>query len=371
MKTPKNSFNNYMYKNWIKKSEDLDYFDFANHCKLPEQQTNSHYASILRVLGESDVKKHINYIQVKYQKGKSNDKTALNFMKKYNKYWKHNDEKYDSNDDESSINEEMDRDHSHETIATRLKKRRLKALEVINDSFMEQLEADAKKLITRTFPTIFLTQLLLCHRSIKDVFNWDNKGMQKELKKSFKKDKRESLTKEFELVEANRSDALVTYLPNIEKSLPSVHALQTAIRMSPVLPQEFDYYLHEDYRIAESFLAISPRKALESKYLGDSAGCLITTYIVNTLFTSKNSTKWNGLGLLVGNEAAASLVSEFVGGIRVGTILKKISDEEKMFANARFIVDQNSLYVKKNHCSKVHCSSLYHIALYLIWPVMT
>jgi hypothetical protein len=70
---------------------------------------------------------------------------------------------------------------------------------------------------------------------------------------------------------------------------------------------------------------------------------------------STNNTKWDGLGLPVRNELATSVVSEFAGGIRAGTIAKKTSDEEKMLSNARLMVDQNSAYVTKKNYSKVHC----------------
>jgi hypothetical protein len=52
MKIPENTFSNYQYKKWIKGTNTLDYFDFAKYYNLPEQQTNSHYASILRLLSE-------------------------------------------------------------------------------------------------------------------------------------------------------------------------------------------------------------------------------------------------------------------------------------------------------------------------------
>jgi hypothetical protein len=109
----------------------------------------------------------------------------------------------------------------------------------------------------QTFPPCFFfnaTITVYPYRSIKDVFNWDDKGTRKKLKKSFNKHKRRSLSKEFELVEAQRSHAFNTYIASMEETSSSVNALQIAIRTSPVLPAEFDYYLHEDYRIAEKLL---------------------------------------------------------------------------------------------------------------------
>jgi hypothetical protein len=60
MKIPENYFRNYQYRKWVTKTDTIDYFDFAKYCGLPEQQTNSHYASILRILSEvndSDARK--------------------------------------------------------------------------------------------------------------------------------------------------------------------------------------------------------------------------------------------------------------------------------------------------------------------------
>jgi hypothetical protein len=66
--------------------------------------------------------------------------------------------------------------------------------------------------------------------------------------------------------------------------------------------------------------------------------------------TSTDNTKWDGLGYPAHNNSAVSLVCEFAGGIRSGTIAKPPppSDREKMFRGARLVVDQNQSHVHRH-----------------------
>ena len=86
------------------------------------------------------------------------------------------------------------------------------------------------------------------------MFNYDDRAIRKQVKNNMSKHERHSLKKEFDLVESKRSNAYKTYISNISNTSPSLHALQTAIRTSPVVPYEFDYHMHEDYRAAEKLL---------------------------------------------------------------------------------------------------------------------
>ncbi|KAI9265144.1 hypothetical protein BDA99DRAFT_559218 [Phascolomyces articulosus] len=185
----------------------------------------------------------------RYQKGKSSGPNVLDF---------HNDENDDTDGDDTDGDENCE-GAVYKGIVTRMRKRRFKALENISNTIMEQIESDGKKIKSFEKATQFATTLP------------------------------KTSCKEFELVEAQRSDTFTTYIVGIEKVSSSVHALQTAIRTSPILPPEME---------------IS--------------------------HTSTNNTKWDGLGLPVGNELAASVVSEFADGIRSGTIIKLPNTEVEL-----------------------------------------
>lgn len=43
----------YVYRDWVSQTPDLDYFSFAQHCQLSERDTNAHYTSILYTLLKS------------------------------------------------------------------------------------------------------------------------------------------------------------------------------------------------------------------------------------------------------------------------------------------------------------------------------
>ena len=75
--------------------------------------------------------------------------------------------------------------------------------------------------------------------------------------------------------------------------------------------------------------------------------------------TSTDNVKWDGQGLPVRNQLAASLVSEFADDINVGTLSKKISDEVKITSNARNVVDQNAAFCNKHDHAKVYCLLYY------------
>ena len=50
MRLAENELSSYTYRNWVVRSKNLDYFDFAEHCHLSQKDTNAHYASILSKL---------------------------------------------------------------------------------------------------------------------------------------------------------------------------------------------------------------------------------------------------------------------------------------------------------------------------------
>ncbi|KAI9493348.1 hypothetical protein BDB00DRAFT_872454 [Zychaea mexicana] len=79
--------------------------------------------------------------------------------------------------------------------------------------------------------------------------------------------------------------------------------------------------------------------------------------------TLTDNIKWDGLELPVRNHSAASVVSEFAGGIHVGTLAKKTSDEIKMATNARKVVYPNAAFTKKLDRAKVHCLLYYDMNL--------
>ena len=83
-------------------------------------------------------------------------------------------------------------------------------------------------------------------------------------------------------------------------------------------------------------------------------------YRLEITHASTDSLKWDGFGLPVGNEAlAASVVTEFAGGIKTSTITKKISDEVKRTSNALNVVDGNACINKANNHAKVYCLLYY------------
>ena len=86
---------------------------------------------------------------------------------------------------------------------------------------------------------------------MNSVLDWDNKEVKKTIKKTLKKRIVRAIEAEFKFVELRRSEAFETYLKGIAEASSSNHALQIAIRTSPVTPSEFDCNLHEDFRIAE------------------------------------------------------------------------------------------------------------------------
>ncbi|KAI9033607.1 hypothetical protein CLU79DRAFT_3478 [Phycomyces nitens] len=150
MKIPENTFSNYQYKKWVERTSTLNYFDFAKYCNLPEQQTNSHYASILRLLSEHGEKNDKKVSKEAHKlfstrKGKTSSATSSTFYKQYNHFWKHDTDREDSEQESEPgpVNEEK-------VIMTRMRKRRLEAMESINDSIMEQLESDAKRVTLST-----------------------------------------------------------------------------------------------------------------------------------------------------------------------------------------------------------------------------
>ncbi|KAG2219722.1 hypothetical protein INT45_006054 [Circinella minor] len=312
-----------------------------------------------------------------YRKGKRKNDEASTFYTKYQNHWKQ-DENIDNEDDndDNGLESESSNTSGIRGSITRIRKRRLQALENINNTFMDHIEADAKKL-KYDETSQFVSTLPTSSWAVKDVFNYDDKVVCKQVKKR----QRKSLKKEFALVEPNRSEAFTSYINNVSNTAPSLHTLQEAIRTPPVSPSEYDFHVHEDYRVAEKLLGHfidliqAPRKVLQSKCLERTAACLTTVYIINTLFTPKNeivdfrwieithtstdNLKWDGLGLPVSNHSAASVVSEFAGGINVGTLGKKISDEVKMTSHARKVVDQNNAFTKKHEHAKVYCL-LYH-----------
>jgi hypothetical protein len=65
----------------------------------------------------------------------------LEFVKKYEKYWKHDKESEDTDSDGDSEGA------AYKSTMTRMRKRRLQSLENINDMVLEQIESDAKKVL--------------------------------------------------------------------------------------------------------------------------------------------------------------------------------------------------------------------------------
>ncbi|KAI7855994.1 hypothetical protein BDC45DRAFT_69697 [Circinella umbellata] len=146
------AFADYKYRKWIHRTDNLDYFDFAKYCKLNERGTNSHYASILNVLDKSANLATRNAVKkasklFKERKGKSKSNGTSEFYERYNKFWNHDTKKDEGDDFEERVSSDKEILNDDVALANRLRKRRHETLESLNDSFMKQLESDAKKVI--------------------------------------------------------------------------------------------------------------------------------------------------------------------------------------------------------------------------------
>ncbi|CDH49966.1 predicted protein [Lichtheimia corymbifera JMRC:FSU:9682] len=371
-----NQLVDYEYRDWVAQTADLDYFSFAQHCRLPERETNAHYGSILGTLIKSP---DHNVVRVAKQakrtfaqrKGKKNDERSQ-FFAHYTQFWDKDGEEHDSQQQDVGSSEAI----------SRLNQRQIDAVNDLNDIMCSTIVDNAKKMkmtineaaeLVSTLPKPKPSSIM-----VGDILDWD-KATKKILKEtsSYK-----AIKKRLALESTTRSSVFVEYIKQIVDCSPTQHNLQVAIRTSPISPAEYDCHAHAEFRVAEKLmhhfldLIQAPVKILHERSLERTAACSTTIFLINTLFLSCNDTlklkwievsvepsgsvKWDGLGLAVGDACpdAVPMVAEFAGGIHTHTQLKKNSDYAKLLLHAKDMVDANSKY-SSVHCGKVFCI-LYH-----------